>query len=193
MGRPKAFDPDLALERAIEVFWEHGFEGTAMSDLVGAMEIARQSLYDTFGDKRELFQRAVEHYCARRHEQFQAQLASAASPLAGLREFIASMSEPTRGCLLVNTLAEFGQRDAPLATFLREQIDSLEQALIGVLQAAQRAGELPPDQDLPLLAATLANGMHGLALLHRIGAPRAKLELVVSGVQELLNAPGGSE
>ena len=190
MGRPKTFDPSLALDRAIEVFWERGYEGTAMSDLVAAMGIARQSLYDTFGDKRELFQRAVEHYCAQRFTEFQEQLASAESPLAGLRAFIASMAEPTRGCLMVNTLAEFGQHDADLADFMRQQIDKLETALIQALQSAQRGGELPPNQDLDVLAATLANSMHGLALLHRIGSPRAKLQVVVNGILGLLQSPG---
>lgn len=186
MARPKAFDPGHALERAVEIFWEKGYEGAAMSDLVGAMGIARQSLYDTFGDKRELFQRAVAHYCRRRHAEFLEALAGAPTPLAGLRLFIGSLAEPTRGCLLVNTLAEFGQHDEELAGFLRAQLARLEEALREVLERARDAGELDAGRDLDVLAATIANGLHGLALLHRIGEPAERLRRVVDGILETI-------
>jgi AcrR family transcriptional regulator len=65
MGRPKEFDRGEVLERAMEVFWTHGFEVTSMSDLQRALGIGRQSLYDTFGDRKAIFDEALGHYVAR--------------------------------------------------------------------------------------------------------------------------------
>jgi TetR/AcrR family transcriptional repressor of nem operon len=106
MARPKEFDPDQALDRAVELFWRKGYEATSIQDLVEALGINRSSLYGTFGDKHALYLAAIDRYCEDVVAPRVAELDQAASPRAAIRQLFLSL--PTRatrrrerrGCLL---------------------------------------------------------------------------------------------
>ena len=84
MARPKEFDRDTALQEAVDLFCNHGYEGTSTDDLLQAMRISRQSLYDTFGDKRQLYLEALQHHTAESISNQLCALNSASSPVKGL-------------------------------------------------------------------------------------------------------------
>jgi TetR/AcrR family transcriptional regulator, transcriptional repressor for nem operon len=131
MPRPKEFDREVALKKAVRVFCETGFEGTSTDDLLGAMGISRQSMYDTFGDKRSLYLEALRYYLAERIAIYIGRLSAEASALKGLEALLnaATVSEygdGKSGSMLIRAVCEFGRRDAEIASLL----DSAEQTFL---------------------------------------------------------------
>src|SRR6266446_4310299 len=120
MARPKEFDRGIAVERAMSVFWSKGYAATSTDDLLQAMKIGRQSMYDTFGDKRRLYVEALERYQLESVAGHIKRLRSIASPLAGIEALligVISSNRATRekGCMGVGAICEFGSADAELA------------------------------------------------------------------------------
>src|ERR1700741_4630970 len=110
MARPREFDADTALDGAIGVFREHGFEGASADMLVRAMGIGRQSLYDTFGDKWRLYRAAVRRYALAETEAHLAELRRGPPAVDGLRAMVERVvAEAGRACLVVNSICEFGR------------------------------------------------------------------------------------
>ncbi|MEN0112091.1 MAG: helix-turn-helix domain-containing protein, partial [Planctomycetota bacterium] len=130
-GRPRTFDEQDALGRAIDLFHARGYESVGVRELIDAMGVCRQSFYDTFGDKRELFLRAIRQYCADSEGWFQERLAAGPTPLAAIRDLLRerataaksssarSATGACRGCLAMNTLVEWGAEDDEVAEVLR--------------------------------------------------------------------------
>ena len=113
MGRPKSFSEDAALEKALELFWRRGYQGAGLTELLQAMGIARQSLYDTFGNKRRLFIRTIEYYRDTRLAQALALLEREGSPLRNVKDVVRfferlALDKRARGCLVANALVELG-------------------------------------------------------------------------------------
>src|SRR3954468_16589639 len=111
MPRPREFDRDQALRHAMTVFWEHGYEATSTDELLRAMGIGRQSMYDAFGDKRRLYLEALERYETEAGAELFGRMARAPSPLAALSDHVLSIAEGTprelsRGCFFVNATTE---------------------------------------------------------------------------------------
>jgi TetR/AcrR family transcriptional repressor of nem operon len=183
MARPKAFDISEALDAAVRVFWERGYEATSIEDLVHALGINRASLYGTFGDKAQLFAAAIDRYV----EQLEAGLALHLAPPHSGREavsgYLAAVIEQAtqpghpRGCLLLNTAV--GCITAPRALLerataaLRHNEDAFHAAL-------RRDPALSAREDLRPLARFFSAQSHGLALLARTGAKRVQLQEAAS-------------
>src|SRR5260370_34979521 len=116
MARPKEFDLERALHRAISVFAQKGFAATSTDELMRAMEVGRQSMYDTFGDKRALFLKALEVYVSENVRAMNVGLRAPGSALAAIRSALVHFSErkdlsSTDGCMGINAICEFGMRD----------------------------------------------------------------------------------
>lgn len=164
MGRPKQFDADVAVERAMVVFWTKGYGATTPQDLVDALQIGKGSLYNAFGSKRELFDRALARYRQFQDETLATLLdrpgAARERIRAGLRYLIDAnfAGEQPRGCLAVNTAAELGGRDAAATTDVQRSFDRTGSALRAVIVHGQATGEIDrdvdPDQAADLLLAT---------------------------------------
>src|SRR6266851_6361591 len=121
MARPREFDRDGAVERAMSVFWRKGYAATSTDDLLRAMNIGRQSMYDTFGDKHRLYLEALEKYQRDSVAENIRRLRSTASPLAGIEAFVIGIiasdkSVRERGCMGVGSICEFGNTDTDLVT-----------------------------------------------------------------------------
>ena len=169
MARQKEFDPDIALDKALEVFWRQGFTATSMQDLVEAMGIGRGSLYETFGSKERLFEKAVDKYSVRALDMMTAAIQDSDQPLDTIRclmERIAKggSTDSPCGCFLVNTTVELATQDEALAATLRAGWGRLEQAFMQGLRRAQKAGDLPATKDPRALARFLVNTIHGLGV-----------------------------
>ncbi len=186
MPRSKAFDPDVALRKAMQLFWRQGYEATSVDQLVRAMGVNRASLYATFGDKRSLFRRALERYFASVLAPRLALVEQAPSPLAGLQALLAEVvafaaGDPQRrGCLAVNSACELANRDAELAALLKAQAEELERLLARVIARAREKGEIPAARDPVPLARLLATVIDGLRVRSKLDPGRAELESIAA-------------
>lgn len=185
MTRPKSFDPDQALERAVDAFWQNGYEATSVRDLLDAMQLNRGSLYDTYGDKRQLFEAALTRYL---QSVTGSRLTALEAEDAGLNEvrayFDAFLDRARRGsnrygCLMTNTCIELAPHDAMIAATARKNFSRLERGFTRALRGAQVRGELAADQDPRTLARFLVGTLQGLQVLSKAGLPIAYLEDVV--------------
>lgn len=205
MPRVKEFDPEAALERALDLFWRRGYEATSLRELVEHMGIPRQSLYDTFGDKRSLFLKVLARYeeqalqntvkllqideipshrLATDEEARARAVKFMRSPVA-LRGFFETylhevVLDPERGsCLMANTALEVGEEDPEIRAVVRAYFQRVEEAFFAALSAGVEAGELRPSHDLRALARHLVNAFYGLGIMGRSGASRLALRQMV--------------
>ncbi|MBZ4323344.1 TetR/AcrR family transcriptional regulator [Streptomyces huiliensis] len=192
MGRPKQFDPDVAVERAMEVFWSKGYAATTPQDLVDALGIGKGSLYNAFGSKRELFERAL---CRYRDGQAVAlvELLEAGGPVKErLRRTLHLLAEMDladpghRGCMAVNTAAELGAEDERAAELVRRMFDRTEGAFRALVEEGQRTGEINAGRDARSLGSLLLNTVIGLRLMGRVAdgpdRPARVIDAVLDGL-----------
>ena len=181
LGRPRAFDPDAALDRAMHVFWAKGYEGASLSDLTRAMRINRPSLYAAFGNKEQLFRKVLNRYMNGPVAWFGKALATAKA--RGVVEQIffstATMAENPKippGCLLVQGALACGSASARKEVAARRT--AAELALRRRLQRAKREGDLPKNADPVELAHYVMTVVRGMAVQSAGGASRDELRRV---------------
>ncbi|MGI5395034.1 TetR/AcrR family transcriptional regulator [Streptomyces sp. CA-251251] len=172
MARTKEFDPDAALRAALELFWRRGYEATSMTDLVEHVGVGRASLYATFGNKRELYLKALERYEQGLLPDLLADLARPGPALPGVRSLVRryaaeSGAEETRerGCFVTNTAAELAPHDPVAARRVERNWDQLETVLHASLARARAQGELPADRDPLALARLLLVLLQGMRVV----------------------------
>ncbi len=184
VGRPKEFDERQALERAMEVFWAHGYEATSVQDLLDAMGISRGSMYDTFGDKHALFSAAIDHYGRTVTRGVETLLAAPGSPLANIRRSLVAMADQAlngscRGCLATNTAVELAQHDPEVARAVTAILQRIEKAFGRTLRQAVTAGELKRTTNTRALARFLTGTVQGVVVMGKASASRATLKDIV--------------
>jgi len=177
VARPKEFNPDEALDKAMHVFWHKGYEATSMEDLLTAMDLNRGSLYDTFGDKNKLFLKVLDRYCHVFAESRLAMLDHAGPALETLKKFIhgmmdAALADPNRrGCLIANTVMELAPHESEIANRLGTALRAVEETIFKVLTRAKQQGELAKDKDPRALARFLTTMMQGTIVMIKAGTP----------------------
>lgn len=186
MARPRNFDRDQVLDTAIEVFREHGFEGTSTEELVAAMGIGRQSLYGAFGDKRSLYLEALRRYNAHSVADLIGAGRGSGSPLraieAMLDYFAGHHAEAeTAACLGVGSICEFGTGDAEVHSINHESGLMLGRFLERTLGEAQALGEIDAKLDVKTSARFIAAMLMGMKVAARAGAGAGELR----GIAEL--------
>ena len=173
MARTKEFDPDTVLHRALELFWERGYEATSMADLVEHLGIARASIYATFGDKHTLYLRALARYTQTRDPDPVEMLSQPGPVLPAVRALVEAYAaeslrdERRRGCMVVNTAVELMSRDPQAARQVEASWDTLETALTAALTRARAQGEIPAAKDPRALARFLLVMLQGMRVLGR--------------------------
>src|SRR6266550_2116355 len=177
-GRPRSFDPDAALERAMHVFWAKGYEGASLSSLTRAMRINRPSLYAAFGNKEQLFGKVLDRYMAGPVAYFGKALAAPKSRDAVKEIFFgtARMADDPRiptGCLMVQGALACG--DTSVRKEVAARRDASEAALRHRLERAKREGDLPKNADPAELAHYVMTVMRGMAVQSAGGATRDQL------------------
>ena len=180
IGRPRAFDVDLALDRALHVFWRKGYEGASLSDLTKAMRINRPSLYAAFGNKEALFRKALDRYAKGPTAYFDEALnAPTAQAVAEgfLRGTIGLLTNPRtpQGCLIVQSALACGDAADSIRKELASRRDAGEAALRRRFQRAKREGDLPSNADPADLARYITTVVHGMAVQGAGSATRPQL------------------
>ena len=183
MARPREFNIDDALGKAMHVFWAQGYEATSLHDLTAAMALSKSSLYDTFGSKHELFLSALEHYnetvASRRAA---AVIADAASPRAGIKAvfdfFIDNMlcGADIRGCFANNSAAEVASHDPEARQRIEAGFGHTERAFHDAIVKGQASGDIAGDHDAEALARYLCVSINGLIVVAKTNPPRRALE-----------------
>jgi len=189
-GRPRTFDIDLALDRAVEVFWKHGFQDASMHELTEAMGLSKPSLYAAFGDKEALYLKTLERYVALLVERHAAALDGEADGKRAVEGFLRSLAlmlaDPSLpgGCFIINGTADCGGSTIPASVelALRAALQGSEMMVLERLRRAQRDGDLAPDAQPEALAAMFGSLIAGLAVMAKSGVTVAKLNTVVDAV-----------
>lgn len=177
MPRPKEFDEDSALEAAIDMFREHGFEGTSTEMLVRAMGINRQSLYDTFGDKWQLYCASLRLYTNNETEAHLAALKGKARAIDGIRAMVERVVlNANQACLGVNSICEFGRARKELVHIHRSAERKLREAMIDRIHEAQAEGDLTPGLDAAEAAVFILANFAGIRIAARGGASIDQLQ-----------------
>jgi TetR/AcrR family transcriptional regulator, transcriptional repressor for nem operon len=173
MSRTKEFDPDAVLQKALELFWERGYEATSMADLVGHLGIARASIYATFGGKHELYIQALDRYVQTQDPNPVDLLSQPGPVLPAIRVLVegyaaeAAGDERRRGCMVVNAAVELMLRDAQAARRVEASWDTLETTLTSALTRARAQGEISKEKDPRSLARFLLVLLQGMRVFGR--------------------------
>jgi TetR/AcrR family transcriptional regulator, copper-responsive repressor len=182
-GRPRAFDPDEALRRALDCFWKRGYSATSLDDLSAAMGMNRPSIYAAFGDKKALYLAATELYQAKSRASSARTFAEAPTIRAGLRQMLSNaIANYTagdfgqRGCFMVGTAVTEAASEPDVKAVLEASNRELETSLTARFREARTRGEPIGPVSPEVQGRMMTDLIYGLALRARAGAPREDLE-----------------
>jgi len=183
MARHKEFEKDKALDAAIGVFAQHGYEGSSTDALLSAMKISRQSMYDTFGDKRSLYLQALKRYNTASIQQIIADMQDSDQPLDALEgALLAFASRPTseasKGCLGVSAICEFGRTDTEVSLLTDSASTVLGKAIHALLLDSRTKGQLSAEIDPEAATQFLGATLSGMKVSARNGASTETLRAI---------------
>lgn len=191
MARSKEFDVNQVLRKAMELFWQQGYEKTSMQELVDYMGIHRRSIYDTFGDKRTLFLSALSYYEELIASETKKRVDSNSLVKQGIREVFNMIIYPNlnlpKGCLSVNAAVELSLLDEEVATKIAEMFTKTEAFFYELLEHGQKNGEISKNHDPEVLSLFLHNSLVGLRVVVKIEADKKKLESIVDMTLSVLD------
>ena len=188
----KQFDVDVALERAGEAFWSHGYETTTMRDLLSAMGIHKGSFYDTYGSKKKVYLMALDQYMTTRFAQFQESVARL-TPRRALEVHLNDIFKECigvdgyRGCRAINCALELAHRDKAAQKAVLRAFKGHEKFLLEHIEAAQAAGEVSAEIDAVATAKAMFAIVMGMRVYSRAGTPKATLRTLVDQALALID------
>jgi TetR/AcrR family transcriptional regulator, transcriptional repressor for nem operon len=195
MPRPRQFDETVALEAAMECFWRRGYEATSLRDLTAAMGLTAPSLYNAFGDKQELFSRALERYLDRTTRDRLRRLEQSLAPKTALHRFFTEIIEHSlddrqrKGCFLVNSALEVAPHDAECRAVIANQFADVEAFFRRCILGAQADNTVSPEVDADDTARLLLGVLLGIRVLARAKPEPEVLEGIVRPALALLRPP----
>ena len=166
MARTKAFNEEEVLDKAVQVFWAKGYEATSMADLCDCTGLHKGSLYQSFGDKHELFMRALQHYSDKEFRETMAVVKSSASPLQNIRSIMHKVCEGAdecKGCLVINSMVELAPHNEDVKAAVNSFGEKRLHFMTEMIGEAQKAGEIRAELQPEKLATQLMVTMAGLA------------------------------
>ena len=191
-GRPREFDLDRALDKAIGTFSENGYCATSLGKLTAAMEIAEGSLYKAFGDKRGVFLAAFERYVMLRSERLARELANTRTGRDKIKAILAVYAEYShgktgrRGCLVVGSAVDLASSDPEMAKRVAAELASQERRLVGFIREGREDGSVSSRVDAAITARLLLCVVQGMRVLGKTGRSREEMaSLVASALKQL--------
>jgi TetR/AcrR family transcriptional regulator, transcriptional repressor for nem operon len=185
MPRTKEFDRNDVIHKARELFWQKGYEATSMDELVNTLGISRSSLYDTFGDKHQLYCETLNNYCESNAYTLAKEATGAKNPVAFIGYVFdiilsqAKKDKDNKGCYVVNSMVEFSSRDETVKAILDANNKAFENMLRGLIQRGQKDGSISQLQSAKQLAQFLLNTVYGIRISARSNASAKELQDVV--------------
>jgi len=185
MNRARTFEPSTTLSQVVELFSSKGYSETSMEDIVQTTGVSRYGLYGTFGNKRELFEQALEQYAEGMGKQSFLRLLEPGASIDHIRSIfddrVADMccAEEHKGCLFIHTAMELAPQDEELRGVLQRLMKRMSKAFAIGLDSAKGRGEVAKDVDVDAAGELLTSTMFGLAVLGRTGFPKAALDGIV--------------
>jgi AcrR family transcriptional regulator len=192
-GRPRAYEPEVALGKALDLFRTQGFAATSLDDLSEATGMNRPSLYGAFGDKRELYIKSYQRYRDEARVAMQ-EIFRADMPVrqrlerifaSALNIYLSGETAP-RGCFTVVTAASEAVGDPEIRAMVLDALDGLDKAFANCFRRAKEKGELPASADPAVLAQMASATIHSVAIRSRARVPRKELEAIVKGAIDLM-------
>lgn len=185
VGRPLQFDPDLALNAALQTFWSRGYEATSLQDLLSSMGLSKSSFYQAFGSKQQLFERCIGRYRDDTLQGLRAALAECGSAWDLIKGIFYSTIEESEGreyhwgCLVMNAATEFSQRDLTVAHQVGASAQAFMELFQEVIRMAQAEGKIPAQRDPVVLARYLLNSLSGFHTMLKAGTKRQEAEELI--------------
>ena len=182
MARIREFDPDEALEKALELFWRNGYAETTMRDVVAYTGVAHAGLYSAFGSKHELFKAALIHHRNTTMAWLLRDLETLDSGRAEVEQFFETLlhiiktGDFDNGCFMLNTGIAFGGKDDDIMTNVNAHLEQMVQAFEGALERARERGDVRADLDPRATAEFLVSVFNGTAAFARARSPYDRIE-----------------
>lgn len=194
MARTKEFDPEAALQSALELFWQRGYEATSMADLVEHLGVGRASIYATFGNKHDLYLKAMDRYAEERDPLLLSELSQPGPALPAIRAMVrrfaaeaSTVEGRLSGCLITNTATELAPHDPAAARRVELSWEHLETPLHSALIRAQAQGELPEDREPRALARMLLVLLQGVRVVGKASSDPARVRDATEQALSLLD------
>lgn len=190
----KTFDIDEATDKATEVFWKKGYDATSMADLINAMKINKGSLYNAFGSKKELFDRALARYDQQNRAAKLAELREWDDPVAAIQALFDGLIEEAQGancnlgCFVINTAQDLPNQPPEVADVVRKSLADIESFFREMIEKGQEKGQVPTSVAAPSTAQALLSMLVGLRLLARGAAGTDALHSIRDGAMRLVRA-----
>ena len=192
-GRPRAYEPEVALARALDVFWKEGFAATSLDDLSAATGMNRPSLYGAFGDKRELYIKSYESY----RDRARVRMGEAYAVDLPLREMLQQIyaialdmylsgKDGPRGCFTVMTATSEAVFDPRIRELVVTGLDETDRYFTRILKRAQERGEIAAAADCQALAKMVTATIHTVAIRARAKVPRPELDAIIKGALDVI-------
>jgi TetR/AcrR family transcriptional regulator, transcriptional repressor for nem operon len=193
MPRPKNFDKNEVLEKAMNLFWQKGYEATSVKDLVEHTGINKQSLYDTYGDKHSLYLAALNDYRRRCESSFNELFLSNDSVKSILRQMFEGVIEETisdshrKGCFLNNATVELSSQNEIIGKICADNMKSFEHKFSELIKRGQNTGEISQSLNTENVASFLFATVNGLRAVSKITQDKQKLEEIVNTTLSVLD------
>jgi len=184
------FDRSLVMDQVTELFWKKGFSATSMQDLVDTTGLNRSSIYNTFGDKFQLFEEALKHYQVKQLEMTTNSLNNCSSPIASIRSLFHTIlknieqDQDKRGCMLSNCTAEMANSDAKVKDFLTRNRNRTVKIIQKHIEEAQKIGEIEITKDPYISALYLYTSLQGLQIAAMLYTDQSTLESLLERILE---------
>lgn len=190
MARKREFDEDEALKQAMQLFWVQGYEKTSMEELVNCMGVHRKSIYDTFGNKHELFIKALEYYKTTIGQQLLQQVENEKTALGKIKALFdyawINNEEQAKGCLIVNTGVELSPHDKAIAQIVQSNFFETEKVIYQLLQQGQIMGEFSSTLDLGATTQFIHNSLIGIRVQLKTTDEKEKLQSIIDMTLSIL-------
>ncbi|MBW4709480.1 TetR/AcrR family transcriptional regulator [Roseobacter sp. YSTF-M11] len=190
----KTFDLDEATDKAIQVFWKKGYEGTSMADLIDGMQINKGSLYNAFGSKQELFDRALLRYDQKTRATFVADLSQWEDPVAAINAFFERLLDEAQsgpeslGCFIINTAQDLPNQTPEVVNIVRASLSELEEFFETMIARGHDSGRISADVQARPTAQALLSMVVGLRLLSRGAVDPSTLTSIKDSAMRLVTS-----